>query len=288
MFFFDNTAKIPDSSGELTTGNLMTTFWNSKLSHEPYILKISGPSASAEYIVTNIVNSSNSYFRLQVTHVVSSGSLVDNEDYSISLEPSRVDKQVALAYDSDGIDNAIGTDASGNPIAQTIDTIVLPTAQVSGTDVDELVVGYNITYNAVYKPWSLPDGNKATLDMWMSKASTSGYIQSSYSAFWVTRENQESGSWTDQEFGVSRSFKVIDLNNGIEPGVTLQLNVAVKEFDSSGTSVTDTNTGTFYNTYIEVTPILRSEYFTTTGVSGFGLTTSTTLPSTTGVTRTSV
>ena len=284
MFFVDSTAKVVDASGELSTQN-MYAYWNDKIGNDPFILKLQGPSSVAEYLVTDIVYSSlnGAYFRLNVDYLMSSGGIDAGDDYSFTIELARIDKEIGYAYDSDGVDNNIGTDGSGNALAQNLLDITLPTVKVAGTNMNSMVVGYKISWNLVFKPWSTTDGYHLFLDFWMSKEGLSGFIVPSWAPLKVIRNTTGS---SDEMYSLSRSFLVVD--SSINPNDILQLNAAVKVYNSSGTAVTDTNTGTAYYVNIVAEPMTSIE-IDAVNVEGLDVRTySSNPPSATGVTRTDI
>jgi hypothetical protein len=85
---------------------------------------------------------------------------------------------------------------------------------------------------------------------------------------------------------ISKTFMTVDTD--INPGDTLQLNVAANLRDSSGVEVTpvDTDLGEMYHVTVVATPILITEVTGSTDISGFNISTSTSPNSVSGVTRT--
>ena len=283
MFFFDDFANIPNSSGGYTSTDI-SNFWNSHIGYEPYILTLTGEGVNIEYLITDVVSSSglSDYFRLRVDYLSGNSTIPSSTDISISIKPAVADK--SLEYATAAAFN-IGTNAGGTANATNILEATVPSITSYGKNADELVSAYKITYNFVYKPWGTSDNTYERLDVWCSKDGTSGWFRTSFHPFVADMRPDND----DVTYGISKTFFVDNAN--LSAGNTLQLNIAVRHYDSSGNPSADTETGAIYHANCTIEPLTFKEI---SSVSGGTITTSAggnatgLSPASTGVTRTYV
>ena len=283
MFFFDDSANVPNSSGGFTSTDI-SNVWDFYNDNEPLVLSISGDGYTAEYLLIDIYNRS-SYYRLNVEFLSGSSTIPDDVDLAISFKQAPVSRP--STYES-GTTFNVSTNSSGLPVATNILTADVPAITSYGTDVSSLVKAYRVTFNFNYKPWSSPDNSYQRVDVWCSKGGTNGWIKTSYHPFTVDLAPDND----DATYGISKTFFVD--NSALNEGDSLQLNIAVKHYNSSGSNEQpgpDATAGAIYESNCMIEALTADELVNVTGgtiTTSVGGGATGISPASTGVTRTQV